>query len=447
MNLASALLKQIIALQDVETWSLLRTHYLPIEYQSLHRVIQKHSDTNQKLPTFEELHFEIRDAKTREKLYAVETVETDIEPSILLQYIQNEYVQGLALDSIERYIDNSMSFEDAEETIESLHSIALDVETRAELEHPTESMQYIELFDSDEDLGRLLRLGLNAEFDSEMQFGSDDYILIGGYRGAGKSAVCANIVNNVINTNRTALYFTIEMNTRQTLQRVTSIATGINYVRLRRKNLSLEEWVRVAQWWANRFQDGEEALENYMIHRDFRAFHQNLTSKHPLKKEGRLEIIYDEGLTLSKIKAEVDKATKLNLDCGVVVVDYVNQVKRQAGFSKNGQYDWAEQVEVSKYLKKLAQTYNIPFVVPYQVDKSGEARFSKGILDSADAAYILKPGGDETHPYIEFECTKIRNGPIRSFCSAVDWECLRIGPENGYIETEEGEQANDDPPF
>ena len=74
----------------------------------------------------------------------------------------------------------------------------------------------------------------------------------------------------------------------------------------------------------------------------------------------------------------------------MVLVDYINQVKRSAIPSRMGQYDWTEQIEVSKALKSMAQEYECTVVTPYQTDASGEARFAKGILDAADAAYALE---------------------------------------------------------
>ena len=47
---------------------------------------------------------------------------------------------------------------------------------------------------------------------------------------------------------------------RSILQRVCSIATGIPHARIRTKNLGVTEWEKVAEWWANRFQEGQEKV-------------------------------------------------------------------------------------------------------------------------------------------------------------------------------------------
>ena len=128
------------------------------------------------------------------------------------------------------------------------------------------------------------------------------------------------------------------------------------------------------------------------------------------------------------------------MDVGVVIVDYINQVKRSSMPSRGGQYDWTEQIEVSKALKSMAQEYETPIFSPYQTDASGEARFAKGILDAADAAYSMEPHSQEDG-VITFTCVKMRAAAMRSFTSTMNWETLKIGPESALTPTEK--EAND----
>jgi len=71
-------------------------------------------------------------------------------------------------------------------------------------------------------------------------------------------------------------------------------------------------------------------------------------------------------------------------------------------------------------------------VSPYQIDALGEARFAKGILDAADAAFTLDAHNKEDN-IISFNCAKMRNSDEVSFTSTMDWASLRIGPETGYV--------------
>jgi len=434
VNIASALIKQVLVLQDFDTWSSVRKDYLPAEYHTVFSTIDKHYDKYHSLPTFEDLKFEVRDTATLEKLYAIQSVDVDVDAFMLLQYLKNEYTQKEILDSLEDYIDNSVAFEDAEESVSHLHQIVLDVEKKVDLEMPQESMQRIPLFENDEEIGKYLPLGLNTEYDHEIQFSPRDLVLLGGRRGAGKSLTCANIAHNVFESGRSAMYFTIEMDSRSILQRVCSIATGIPFSRLRTKNLSVLEWEAVAGWWANRYKAGQERFVEYKEHRDFEKFHHSLSTTTELLPDRQLDVIYDPGLTLAKIKAELDKKVKA-LNVGVILVDYINQVKRSAIPSRSGQYDWTEQIEVSKALKSMAQEYECTVVSPYQTDASGEARFAKGILDAADAAYALETY-DQEDACMTFNCVKMRSAAMRSFTSQMNWETMKIGPESAMTPQE-----------
>ena len=239
MNLSSALLKQVIALRDFETWSYLRKEYLPSEYHKLHQLIDKHCETFHELPSFDDLKLSIRHSATQEKIHAIEAVDVDVDAYTLLQYLKNEYTQKEILNSLETYIDDTVMFADAEESVGQLHQIVLDIEDKVDVEVPAESMQRIKLFEPEEEIGKYIGLGLNEEYDHDIKFSPRDLVLVGGRRGAGKSLTCANIANNVVESGRSAIYFTIEMDSRSVLQRCCSIATGVPFSRLRTKNLSV----------------------------------------------------------------------------------------------------------------------------------------------------------------------------------------------------------------
>ena len=430
----------MLVLQDFQTWSVTHKQYLPSEYHSLYKVIDKHCEKFHKMPTIEDLKYEIRDSSTREKLFAVEAVEVDASPDMLLQYLKNEYTQKEILDSLEDYVENSVAFEDAQESVDHLHQIVMDVEDKVDLEDPQESMQRIELFEPEEDLARYIRLGLNREYDHEIQFSPRDLIMVGGRRGAGKSVICANIANNVYESGKSAVYFTIEMDSRSILQRCCSIATEIPFARLRTQNLSILEWEKVATWWSNRYVNGQDRLNEYKEHRDFKRFHDTLKTSCELLPTQQLDIVYDAGLTLSKIRSDLDKKVK-QMDVGVIIVDYINQVKRSSLPSRGGQYDWTEQIEVSKALKSMAQEFEIPVFSPYQTDASGEARFAKGILDAADAAYSLETW-DHEDACITLNCVKMRSASMKSFTSTVDWDTLKIGPDTALTPKEREDSSH-----
>ena len=427
MNLPSALLKQIITQEDFDTWGTLRENYLPAEYQALHKVMHTHVKNFGHLPTFEDLKLSIRDRKLREKTFAIEAVDIDVDAWMLLEYLKNEYAQVEILDELDKFVEKTIAISSAEENVEVLQQIVLDIGDRVDLKAPEENMQTISLFDSEKNLKKYLPLGLNDEYDQKLKFSPRDLVLVGGRRGAGKSLTCVNIANNVYNQGRSSIYFTIEMDSRSILQRMCALGARVPIGRLATRNLTSTEWNRVAEWWANRFVDGVDLLPDFYESRDFDTLHTEL-SKKKLTPDRQLDVIYDPVLSLSRIRKELE--SKINqTDVGVIIVDYLNQVKRSNAPSKGGQYDWTEQIEVSKTLKSMAQEYEVPVFSPYQTDNTGEARFAKGILDAADAAYTIETWSPEDE-CITFNCTKMRSAKMEGFTSVMDWETLKIGPQS-----------------
>ena len=199
--------------------------------------------------------------------------------------------------------------------------------------------------------------------------------------------------------------------------------------------MSVEEWENIALWWSGRFNNSEQYFNSYKEHRDFDRLREELSTKTSIKSDNQLEVVYDPQLTTSKIKTVLDKKLKGEHNFSIIVVDYLNQVRRSHAGGRAGQYDWTEQIEVSKFLKSMAQEYEVPILSPYQTDATGEARFAKGILDAADAAYSLEAWTQEDQ-CVTFNCAKMRNGSQKSFTSVMNWETLKIGPDSSLTPKE-----------
>jgi hypothetical protein len=436
LNLASALIKQVLEQSDFDTWTRVRKHYLPTEYHQLFDVIEKHMESYSSLPTLDELKLGIRDSATLDKVYALETIETDAEPFLLLDYLKNEYAQKEVLTQLDGYIEKSIAFERAEEVVKTLQDITLDIERKVEIQPEEESMQKIPLFETEEEIANRIILGLNQDMDDNYRFLSTDYILMGGRRGAGKSLTCSNLARTTVDAGKLALYFSTEMEPRQVLQRDASIATQIPFSKIKNRNLNVQEWEVLAKWWANRYENGMEHYEHYIKHRDFDQFHKIVSKEQLLPNH--LDIIYDNTLTIGRIRSEVAKRIALGLPLGIIIVDYIQKVHK--GHNSIGRFEWKEQIEVSESLKQLSSDTGVPVFSPYQIDASGEARFAKGILDAADAAWILDPH-KHTDNVMSFAITKMRNAEDGlNFNSLMRWATLTIGPEVAELpEVEEDE--------
>tara|TARA_Y100000356_G_scaffold91815_1_gene77336 strand:- start:671 stop:2026 length:1356 start_codon:yes stop_codon:yes gene_type:complete len=436
MNLTSALLKQIITQEDFDTWGSLRENYLTSEYQQIHRVMATYVKNYTKLPTFEDLKLSIRDRSLREKIFAIEAVDVDVDAWLLLEYLKNEYTQVEILGELEIFIDKTVAISQAEENVEALQQIVLDIGDRVDLKAPEEDMSVINLFESQDEIKKYLPLGLNQDYDQKLKFSPRDLVLVGGRRGAGKTFTCVNIASNVYDQGKSSIYFTIEMDSRSILQRMCAVNTGVPVARLITRNLADQEWNKVGEWWAGRFEGGKELLPDFYKTKDFDKLHSDLM-KRKLTKDRQIEVVYDPALSLSRIRQELEsKVGQTNV--GVIIVDYLNQVRRHNAPSRSGQYDWTEQIEVSKTLKSLAQEYEVPVFSPYQTDATGEARFAKGILDAADAAFTLETWEQDDN-CITFNCTKMRAARMEGFTSVMNWDTLKIGPDSTMNPSEKKE--------
>ena len=428
MTVESALLKQILAEGDFDSWNRLKQHYLPEgEYQKLWKVVAKHVHKFHALPTFDALKAEIRSRELQEKIYAIEAVETDVPAYELLEYLKDQFTQTEILNKLEYYIDETISIADAKENIDHLQEIVVQVQDRVDTMADSDEMDTIELFDSEEDLANYLPLGLNQDYDINFQFSPKDLVVVGAQRGHGKSFTCCNVAVHAQQAGRSVLYFTIEMDSRPILQRMCSMATNVPLGRLIKRNLFEKEWNKVGEWWADRFIGGDEVLKQYDIYNDFDKFHYDLSRNCEIKKEGQIDVFYDPGLTMAKVISTVRQKKVEYPDLGLIVIDYLNQVRRHNVPSRSGQYEWTEQIEISKAMKTLAQDQNCMVLSAYQTNPKGEARFSRGILDAVDAAFTLEHWGKEEN-CIKFKCDKMRNGEMKSFVSELDWETLKIGP-------------------
>jgi hypothetical protein len=84
-------------------------------------------------------------------------------------------------------------------------------------------------------------------------------------------------------------------------------------------------------------------------------------------------------------------------------------------------------------------------ISPYQIDASGEARFAKGILDSADRSFNFFPPPEAEDRSLEnkitIHTTKIRNGKAMSFDVLMDWSCVKINPNVSSVVNEKPHNA------
>jgi replicative DNA helicase len=173
--------------------------------------------------------------------------------------------------------------------------------------------------------------------------------------------------------------------------------------------------------------------------KDFKAFEHKLKVEKPKMTEHRLFMIDDESLTLNRIDHYCNMFSSKYPNYNLAVVDYVNIVKH------DDQKNWQTQIIIAENLKSLARKYDLTMISPYQIDATGEARFAKGILDSADRSFNFFPPPEEEdrqlNNKITIHTTKIRNGKHMSFDVFMNWPCVKIDPAQSNVINEKPHAA------
>ena len=267
--------------------------------------------------------------------------------------------------------------------------------------------------------------------------------MLGGRRGSGKSIISLNLALNRFMQGNTVAFFTIEMRYKEVYDRVLSIISGVPFLDIFRNQLNDRQKVQMAKAKIGTFYKPNDILDNMLGEleqkKDFKTFEQRIKVEKPEFKENRLFMIDDESLTINRIDHYCNMFTSKYPNFNMGVVDYINIVKH------DDQKDWKTQIVIAEALKGISRKYDLTLVSPYQIDATGEARFSKGILDSADRSFNFfpPPEGDdrELENKITIHTTKMRNGKHMSFDVFMDWSCVKIDPTQSALINEKPHSA------
>lgn len=392
----------------------------------MYSAISRHYEKYNTIPNFEELRIEAREGPTQSILAAVELASnTEIDLAVALDALVDQYTQSETIKLLDKFIDKLPVF-DTSEIKENLNNIVLALDEKTLTTEGVYAMNDIMLFKRPDELTKdKVYLGLNNTFDVVLGgCNRQELILVGGKRGSGKSITSSNIQCNQYEAGFTSVYFTIEMEAHETLERNLAILANVSHQNVRKGTCTDEEILRLVQVRADMFTEAQDLVQEYMTTRDRFKFEERLVREKTLKPDNQMIIIDDRALTLTSLDLHLGKIkARFGDKFTVAVVDYLNQIQIEG----QSQFDWQPQVIISKKLKELARKYDILMFSPYQIDASGEARFAKGILDAADIALLMEAHDKETG-VISFETTKIRGGTDMKFSSGISWDSLRITP-------------------
>jgi len=427
-DVSAIVLHKLLAGKDLEVWAQLKLSFLDPAFSSLYAAISKFYDTHSTIPSFEELEVTLREGPA---LKTLATLKLADEPDILIEVamaaLLDQYTQNQTISLLDKFIDK-LAVYDSAEIKENLASIVLTLDERTMTTEGVYNMADIMLFKTAEEISRdRVFLGFSNSFDSELGgVARQELILLGGKRGAGKSIFCSNIMVNQYEMGNSCLYFSIEMLAHEVLERNLAILANVPMQGIKQNKLTDSELLLVVKARAAMFQDADNLVEDFKVHRDRFKFETALVRDKELNPTGQMIIIDDRELTLTSLDLHVGKTkARFGDTLKVVIVDYLNQIQLDGAAT----FDWQPQIIISKKLKDLARKHDVVMISPYQIDASGEARFAKGILDAADLALLME-AHDKDKSCVSFKTTKIRGGRDQAFSSPINWDTLRISPQN-----------------
>lgn len=350
-----------------------------------------------------------------------------IESAFLSELLQDYYIREETINWLDKFLDQLEHMERTE-IIDTFQN------------HILELHKYLpdgeELFDvanlaleQEKDRFTMLTSGLSAEYDAiNGGFGLQELVMFGGRRGSGKSIVSLNALKHqFLNNDVSVAFFSIEMRYIEVYYRLMSMLSKVPFMRFLKSELTNEDKNIIAKTKLDTFyeetDEGHTLLDNLRADNDLKKFDVGVKAlKLPMKNK-RFFIIDNVNLSIPNIDHYLNMLGKKH-DIKASVVDYLNIIHTE------DRMDWKSQIMLSDGLKMLSRKYEQVLMTPYQIDESGEARFAKGVLDSADRSFRFMPADLTSNPNVlPFEITKIRNGKSMKFDVHIDWETVSITPE------------------
>jgi replicative DNA helicase len=365
------------------------------------------------------------------QIYAEIPEEQYLSSQFIADQLQDYFIREETINWLEKFMDQLENLERVE-IIDSIQNHVLELH-----KFLPEGEELFDVATIDSFLGEekfiMYSSGLSTEYDAiNGGFGLEELIMFGGRRGSGKSIITLNAAKHQFERNdNSVLFMSIEMRYVEVYYRLMSMLSGIPFMRFIKNELSLQNKLELAKTKLDTFyQTTDEATDLYnslVKTGNLKEFDYALkTGKIPFKDK-RFHIVDDVNLSLAKIDHYLNLMTK-KYDVKMCVIDYLNIVKVE------DRMDWKSQIGIADQLKTLSRKYKVMMVSPYQIDATGEARFAKGVLDSADRSFRFTPADLNEDPSIlPFEITKIRNGKSMKFNVHMDWDCLKVVPESSKV--------------
>jgi replicative DNA helicase len=435
VDIQKVALRRLLSTQSTDFYNKLVSKFFNDTNLIIFRKIVKFYEKHMRIPTMQEFYESQKIENIKEyleaQIYAEIPEEQYLSSQFIADQLQDYFIREETLNWLEKFMDQLENLERVE-IIDSIQNHVLELH-----KFLPEGEELFDVATIDSFLGEekfiMYSSGLSTEYDAiNGGFGLEELIMFGGRRGSGKSIITLNAAKHQFERNdNSVLFMSIEMRYVEVYYRLMSMLSGIPFMRFIKNELSLQNKLELAKTKLDTFyQTTDEAtnLYNSLVKTgNLKEFDYALkTGKIPFKDK-RFHIVDDVNLSLAKIDHYLNLMTK-KYDVKMCVIDYLNIVKVE------DRMDWKSQIGIADQLKTLSRKYKVMMVSPYQIDATGEARFAKGVLDSADRSFRFTPADLNEDPSIlPFEITKIRNGKSMKFNVHMDWDCLKVVPESSKV--------------
>jgi replicative DNA helicase len=432
-------LYRILKNTDLELFSKTKEQYFTGYNLFLYKKLNSYYTANKKLPSMDEFeslpHTDIVQNYYQANVKVADYDLLIIDSNFLLRQLEDNFTKRNVLNSLEEMLVSYDTLE-ASEVREGVDKLALDLNSAATNKEEFFDVSELDVFAEDESF-ILYPTGLSNEFDAvNGGFALQEEVLLGGRRGSGKSIITLNALRARYEMGHTVILFSIEMRYREQYSRLMSMVSGVPFLSIYKNEVTNEDKLRLAEarvkFWYKDTEEARDLIKKVQKDRDFKEFDQ--LCKKLKQKDNRFIIIDQIGLELSKINYYLRYVSEKFANFTMAGVDYLNIVKIE------DRLNWQSQILISDNLKEYARTYNVTLMSPYQMDADGEARFAKGILDSADKSLIFMPSEQEDQQKEAGQLTelkvytaKIRNGRPISFSIWIDWSIVRVHPEGRIV--------------
>lgn len=431
IDIQKAALRRLLDTQSSELYNKLVNKFFTNTNLLLFKKIQKFYDQHMRIPTSQEFVETLRSDQLKDYMEGQILSEvaraSDLSSEFLADQLQDWFIREETIDWLGNFIDQLESLERTE-IIDKIQAHLLDLHKFLPMGEELFDVATMDMV-YDEDKFVMFSSGLSTEYDLvNGGFGLQELIMFGGRRGSGKSIITLNAAKHqFLNNNNSVAFFSIEMRYIEVYYRLLSMLSGVPFMRFLKSELTAADRLVIARTKLDTFyeqcDEGEKCFTRLVETSNEKEFNYTLRSgKIPFKTK-RFHIIDDVNLSIPKIDHYLNLLTKKH-DVRASVVDYLNIIKVE------DRMDWKSQIGLADSLKVLSRKHDQMMMSPYQIDASGEARFAKGVLDSADRSFRFTPADLNDDPNIlPFEITKIRNGRAIKFPVHMDWDCLRVIPE------------------